>query len=172
MARLSFLGNLWISRLPDVGHSEATRERTDPQLILAEEDHALFTGQPISDGEAGGVPFAQRVPHVMVRKASRQPAIRAIIGTEGYPSTHDDAATLDDIGAGSHSDMIAVLADGYGGALTRKEILNLTVPVLWWGPATLEMLTQESPREGGDCLRPCGYRRQSVHHRRTECIIW
>jgi hypothetical protein len=57
----------------------------------------------------------------------------AVISAEAYWSTHDDAAILQDIGAGSHGQMTAFAQD-YDGPLSWEEILDITAFVRSWGP--------------------------------------
>jgi len=103
------------------------------QLIFADAEHALFTGQPISDPEAGAALFAQLCVQCHGEDGTTPVGEEdAVINAEAYWSTHDDAAILFDIGAGSHGEM-AAFAETYDGPLSWDEILNLAAFVRSWG---------------------------------------
>ncbi len=104
------------------------------QLIFADEDHALFTGQPMGDAETGAALFAQ----VCASCHGEDGTIpvgdeESVINAEAYWSTRDDATILQDIGAGSHGQMTAFAQD-YDGPLTWEEILDVMAHVRSWGP--------------------------------------
>jgi mono/diheme cytochrome c family protein len=103
------------------------------QLIFADEEHALFTGQPIGDRQAGKVLFAQLCTSCHGEDGTTPVGdANAVINTKAYWSTHDDAAILQDIGAGSHGEMTA-FAQEYDGPLSWQQILDLTAYVRSWG---------------------------------------
>lgn len=104
------------------------------QLIFADEKHALFTGQPVSDPEVGAELFAELCAHCHGDDGTTPVGEEdTIINSEAYLSTHDIAAILFDIGAGSHGEMTA-FAETYDGPLSWDEILNLAAFVREWGP--------------------------------------
>jgi mono/diheme cytochrome c family protein len=105
------------------------------QLIFADEEHALFTGQPVGDAQAGADLFAQLCAHCHGEDGTTPVGDEgAIINSEAYWRTHDDAAILQDIGAGSHGEMTA-FAQSYDGPLSWEEILDLTAFLRLWGSA-------------------------------------
>lgn len=117
------------------------------QLIFADEEHALFTGQPVGDAETGAALFAQVCASCHGEDGTTPVGGEdAVINAEAYWSTHDDAAILQDIGAGSHGEMTAFAQD-YDGPLTWEEILDVMAFVRSWGPVTLPsgIPTEESP---------------------------
>lgn len=118
------------------------------QLIFADEEHMLFTGQPLGDAEAGATLFAQLCATCHGEDGARPVGDEdTIINAQAYWSTHDDAAILQDIGAGSHGEMTAFVQD-YGGPLSWEEILDLAALVRSWGavaPPLPEMPIEESP---------------------------
>jgi len=117
------------------------------QLIFTDEEHALFTGQPVGDAEAGAELFAQVCAGCHGEDGSTPVGGEdAIISAEAYWSTHDDAAILQDIGAGSHGQM-AAFAQDYDGPLSWEEILDVTAFVRSWGPLAppSEMPVVEGP---------------------------
>ena len=106
------------------------------QLIFADEAHALFTGQPVGDAEAGAALFAQ----TCATCHGEDGAIAVgedgvIINAEAYWGEHDDATILQDVGLGSPGQMVAFAQD-YGGPLSWEEILNLVAFIRGWGPMT------------------------------------
>lgn len=104
------------------------------QLIFTDEGHALFTGQPIGDAKAGAKLFAQVCANCHGEDGSTPVGDEsAVISAEAYWSTHDDAAILQDIGAGSHGQM-AAFAQDYDGPLSWEEILDIAAFVRSWGP--------------------------------------
>jgi len=117
------------------------------QLIFADEEHALFTGQPLSDPEAGAALFAQLCAHCHGDDGTTPVGEQdTIINSEAYWSTHDDAAILVDIGAGSHGEMTA-FAQTYDGPLSWDEILDVAGFLRSWGSvaAPHEMPTIAGP---------------------------
>ncbi len=103
------------------------------QLIFADEEHALFTGQPVGDAQTGVTLFAQLCASCHGEDGATPVGDEnAVINTEAYWSTHDDAAILQDIGAGSHGEMTA-FAETYDGPLSWEEILHLAAFVRSWG---------------------------------------
>lgn len=115
------------------------------QLIFADEEHMLFTGQPVGDTQAGATLFAQLCATCHGDDGTTPVGEEdTVINAEAYWSTHDDAAILQDIGAGSHGEMTA-FAQGYGGPLSWEEILDLAAFVRSWGPMAL--LPSEMPAE-------------------------
>jgi cytochrome c553 len=103
------------------------------QLIFADEEHALFTGQPIGDSQAGAELFAQLCAGCHGEDGTTPVGdADAIINAAAYWSTHDDASILQDIGAGSHGEMTA-FAQEYGGPLSWDRILDLAAFVRTWG---------------------------------------
>lgn len=116
------------------------------QLIFADEEHMLFTGQPVGDVRVGATLFAQLCATCHGEDGTTLVGDQdSIIGAEAYWSTHDDAAILQDIGAGSHGEM-AAFAQDYGGPLSWEEILDLAAFVRSWGPVGLPL--SEMPAEG------------------------
>jgi mono/diheme cytochrome c family protein len=117
------------------------------QLIFADEEHMLFTGQPLGDSDDGATLFAQLCAHCHGEDGTTPVGEEdAVINAEAYWGTHDDAAILLDIGAGTHGEM-AAFAEAYGGPLSWEEILSLTAWVRSWGPVTasMERPTPEGP---------------------------
>ena len=117
------------------------------QLIFADEEHALFTGQPVGDAETGAALFAQVCASCHGEDGTTPVGGEdVVINAEAYWSTHDDAAILQDIGAGSHGQMTAFAQD-YDGPLTWEEILDVMTFVRSWGPVTLPsgIPIEESP---------------------------
>jgi hypothetical protein len=107
------------------------------QLIFADEEHMLFTGQPLGDPETGATRFTELCAHCHGEDGTTPVGDKdAVINAEAYWSTHDDAAILQDIGAGSHGEMTA-FAQTYGGPLPWEEILDLAAFVRSWGPVAL-----------------------------------
>jgi mono/diheme cytochrome c family protein len=104
------------------------------QLIFADAEHALFTGQPMGDAEAGAALFAQVCASCHGEDGTMPVGSEgSIINAETYWSTRDDATILQDIGAGSHGQMTAFAQD-YDGPLTWEEILDVMAHVRSWGP--------------------------------------
>jgi cytochrome c oxidase cbb3-type subunit 3 len=104
------------------------------QTIFNDQKHAVFTGQPKGDAQAGARLFAQVC--ATCHGADGTTAVgdkKVVINAKEYWSTHDDAAILRGIGIGSHGKMTA-FAQGYGGPLSWDEVLNLTAFVRSWGP--------------------------------------
>lgn len=103
------------------------------QLIFTNEEHALFTGQPVGDAEAGATLFAQQCATCHGEDGATPGGEEdSVINAEAYWSTHDDASILQDIGAGPHGEMIAFAQD-YGGPLSWEDILELAAFVRSWG---------------------------------------
>ena len=118
------------------------------QLIFADEEHVLFTGQPLGDPEVGVTLYAQLCATCHGEDGSTPVGAKnTVINSEEYWSTHDDAAILSDIGAGSHGEMTA-FAEEYGGPISWEEILDLAAFVRSWGPVAAqpsEIPVAESP---------------------------
>lgn len=118
------------------------------QFIFADEEHILFTGQPVGDTQAGATLFAQLCATCHGEDGTTSVGDEdTVINAEAYWSTHDDAAILQDIGAGSHGEMTAFAQD-YGGPLSWEEILNVAAFVRSWGPVApslAEMPAEEGP---------------------------
>jgi mono/diheme cytochrome c family protein len=107
------------------------------QLIFADEEHMLFTGQPVGDAGTGEVLYAQLCATCHGEEGETPVGDEdSVIGAEEYWSTHDDAAILQDIGAGSHGEMTAFARD-YDGPLSWEEILDVAAFVRSWGPVAL-----------------------------------
>jgi mono/diheme cytochrome c family protein len=103
------------------------------QLIFTDEQHALFTGQPIGDIRAGAALFAQVCASCHGEDGTTPVGDEgAVINAETYWSAHDDAAILRDIGAGSHGEMTA-FAEDYGGPISWEQILDVAAFVRSWG---------------------------------------
>ena len=104
------------------------------QLIFADEEHTVFTGQPVGDAQAGATLSAPMCAHCHGEDGTTPVGDEdTIINSAAYWSTHDNAAILRDIGAGSHGQMTAFAQD-YGGPLSWVEILDLAALVRSWGP--------------------------------------
>jgi mono/diheme cytochrome c family protein len=104
------------------------------QLIFADEEHMAFTGQPLGDAPAGAEIYAQSCARCHGPDGeSPVGEDDSVINSPDYWGTHDDAAILLDIGAGSHGQMTA-FADAYGGPLSWEEILNVVAHIRSWGP--------------------------------------
>ncbi len=103
------------------------------QLIFADEQHVLFTGQPMGNAGQGSQIFAQSCAPCHGDDGTLPVGAEGIvINSESYWSSHDDAAILRDIGTGSHGQMTA-FAQEYGGPLSWDEILDLAAFVRSWG---------------------------------------
>ena len=104
------------------------------QLIFADEEHMVFTGQPLGDPEAGARLFTQLCVRCHGEDGTRPIGDEGrVINAEAYWSTHDDAAILLGIGAGAGGKMTA-FAQAYGGPLSWEEVLDLAAFVRSWGP--------------------------------------
>jgi hypothetical protein len=104
------------------------------QLIFADEKHALFTGQPVGDAEAGATLFAQLCARCHGENGQKAVGDEGrVINSEAYWSTHDDAAILLAIGTGAPGQMPA-FAQAYGGPLSWEAVLGLATFVRSWGP--------------------------------------
>ena len=104
------------------------------QLIFADEEHALFTGQPLDNPEAGSELYNQVCARCHGEDGTTPVGEEGtVINTEVYWSSHDDAAIMQDIGTGSHGEMTA-FAEDYGGPLTWEEVLDLAAFMRSWGP--------------------------------------
>jgi mono/diheme cytochrome c family protein len=111
------------------------------QLIFADEEHALFTGQPKGDAQAGARLYAQLCATCHGDDGTTPVGDQdAVINSEAYWGSHDDAAILRDVGMGSHGQMTA-FAQNYGGPLSWKEILDLVAVIRSWGPLRLPETT-------------------------------
>jgi len=103
------------------------------QLIFADEQHVLFTGQPMGDADQGREIYAQSCAPCHGEGGTLPVGEEGmVINSESYWSANDDAAILQDIGAGSHGQMTA-FAQEYGGPLSWEEILDLAAYVRSWG---------------------------------------
>ncbi len=106
------------------------------QLIFADEAHALFTGQPVGDVQAGAAMFAQTCATCHGADGTTPVGDDdTVINAPSYWGEHDDASILQDIGLGSPGQM-AAFAQDYGGPLSWDEILSLVAFVRGWGPMT------------------------------------
>jgi len=104
------------------------------QLIFADEEHMLFTGQPLGDPAVGTTLFARLCATCHGEDGTTPVGDEgAVINAEAYWSIHDDASILQDIGAGSHGEMTA-FAEDYGGPISWEQILDLAAFVRSWGP--------------------------------------
>jgi mono/diheme cytochrome c family protein len=122
--------------IPEVGHIPTGESSCVAchRLIFTDEEHALFTGQPIGDAQAGAVLFAQVCASCHGEDGTTPVGDEgAVINAEAYWSTHDDAGILQDIGAGSHGEMTA-FAEDYGGPISWEQILDVAAFVRSWGP--------------------------------------
>jgi len=151
-ARPAWPGITWgaITRTARAATKSAARQQAR-SLIVADEEHALFTGQPVGDSEAGAALFAQVCAGCYGEDGSTPVGGEgAVIGAETYWSTHDDAAILQDIGAGSHGQMTAFAQD-YDGPLSWEEILDIAAFIRSWGPlaAPSETPSAEIPTYAG-----------------------
>jgi mono/diheme cytochrome c family protein len=118
------------------------------QLIFTDEQHALFTGQPIGDVQAGAVLFAQVCASCHGENGTTPVGDEGtVINAETYWSAHDDAAILRDIGTGSHGEMTA-FAEDYGGPISWEQILDVAAFVRSWGALAA------SPAEMGTAGEP------------------
>lgn len=116
------------------------------QLIFSDEQHTLFTGQPVGDAEAGAALFTQLCAQCHGEDGTTPVGDEGtVINAEDYWSIHDDAAILLDIGAGAHGEMTA-FAQAYDGPLSWEEILDVTAHVRSWGPVSSP---HEMPTVGG-----------------------
>ena len=116
------------------------------QLIFADEEHMLFTGQPVGDPETGATLFAQLCVNCHGKDGTIAVGDKGtIINAEAYWGTHDDAAILLGIGAGAQGKMPA-FAQAYGGPLSWEEVLDLAAFVRLWGPVSPP---SERPSIGG-----------------------
>jgi len=104
------------------------------QLIFADEQHVIFTGQPLGDAEAGEKLFAQLCAgcHGADGQTPKGDA-GTVINSAAYWGTHDDAAILIAIAAGAQAKMPA-FAEAYGGPLSWEAVLSLAAFVRTWGP--------------------------------------
>jgi mono/diheme cytochrome c family protein len=117
------------------------------QLIFADEEHALFTGQPLGDPQVGAALFAQLCATCHGEDGTTPVGEEgSVINAQAYWSTHDDAAILQDIGIGSHGEMTA-FAENYDGPLSWEEILQLASFVRSWGPLAVSPAAMP-PEEG------------------------
>lgn len=103
------------------------------QLIFADDKHALFTGQPLSDPQAGATLFAQLCARCHGENGQKAVGDEGrVINSEAYWGAHDDAAILQAIAAGAQGQMPA-FAQAYGGPLAWEAVLNLAAFVRSWG---------------------------------------
>jgi mono/diheme cytochrome c family protein len=106
------------------------------QLIFADEQHVLFTGQPLGDVHTGASLFAESCARCHGEEGTTPVGTdQLVIGSEDYWGTHDDAAIIWGIGAGTHGQM-AAFAEAYGGPLSWEQVLDLTAFIRAWGPLT------------------------------------
>ena len=106
------------------------------QLVFADDAHALFTGQPVGDAEAGAAMFAQTCATCHGEDGDTPVGENdAVVNVSTYWGEHDDATILQDVGLGAHGQM-AAFAQDHGGPLSWDEILNLVAFVRGWGPMT------------------------------------
>jgi cytochrome c553 len=118
--------------MPPIPAGEGTCA-TCHQRHLTEEEHGLFTSQPIGDAEAGAASFAELCESCHGEDGTTAVGDQgSVISSEAYLSTHDDADILKDIGIGSHGEATA-FAQEYGGPLSWEEILDLAAFVRSWG---------------------------------------
>ncbi len=104
------------------------------QLIVADEEHTLFTDQPQTDTQAGAELFAQLCASCHGEDGTTPVGDQgSVINVQEYWGAHDDAAILGDIGAGAPDEM-AAFAETYGGSYSWEEILGLMAFVRSWGP--------------------------------------
>jgi mono/diheme cytochrome c family protein len=104
------------------------------QLIFADEQHMVFTGQPIGDAEVGAELYAELCARCHGDDGETPVGDNdVVIKAPDYWGTHDDAAILLDIGAGSHGQMTA-FAEPYEGPLSWDQILDIVAHVRTWGP--------------------------------------
>ena len=125
------------------------------QLIFADEEHALFTGQPMGNAQAGADLYAQLCARCHGEDGATPVGDEgAIINSEAYWRAHDDAAILQDIGAGSHGEMTA-FAQNYDGPLSWEEILDLAAFLRSWGAASAPMPAEPAETDTyGAVIRP------------------
>jgi mono/diheme cytochrome c family protein len=114
------------------------------QLIFADEEHAIFTGQPLGDAQAGADLFDQ----LCVRchgPEGKTPVgdDDTVINSEAYWGAHDDAAILDAIASGAEGEMPAFVETN-GGPLSWSEVLDVAAFVRSWGP----LIPPEPPEAG------------------------
>jgi mono/diheme cytochrome c family protein len=121
------------------------------QLIFADEQHAVFTGQPLGDPEAGAELYAQLCADCHGEEGNTPVGEEdKVINSEEYWGGQDDAAILRDIGLGSHGQMTA-FAQEADGPLSWEQILSLAGHVRSWGPLTAPGAPpgEESPTYSG-----------------------
>ena len=124
---------------PGTGSEGASSCVSCHQFIFADEQHALFTGQPMGEAQAGAELFAELCAGCHGEDGGTPIGDEGVaINAEAYWSTHDDAAILQDIGGGSHGTMTA-FAENYGGPLAWEEILSLVAFVRSWGAAAVPL---------------------------------
>ena len=103
------------------------------QRVFADEEHVLFTGEPVGDQEAGPTLFAQWCAACHGEDGTTPVGEEGrIINSEAYWSNHDDADILKDIGINPHGQTPA-FAEDYGGPFSWEEILYLMAFVRSWG---------------------------------------
>ncbi len=128
------------------GHASTSAESciSCHQLIFADAEHALFTGQPVGDAQAGATLFVQLCAGCHGEDGATPVGNEnAVVNAEAYWSTHDNATVLQDIGAGSHGEMTA-FAETYDGPLSWEEILDLAAFVRSWG-SLAALASSEAP---------------------------
>ena len=115
------------------------------QLIFVDEEHALFTGQPLGDAEIGAELYGQVCAGCHGENGNTPVGEEGkVINTEEYWGAHDDAAIMQDIGTGSHGEMTA-FAEDYGGPLTWEQILDLGAFLRTWGPIAVQSAAAGPP---------------------------
>ncbi|MGD8967529.1 MAG: c-type cytochrome [Anaerolineae bacterium] len=121
------------------------------QLIFADEQHAVFTGQPLGDPEAGVELYTQLCADCHGEDGETPVGEEdKVINSEDYWGSNDDATILRDIGSGSHGQMTA-FAQESGGPLSWDQILSLAGHIRSWGPlaSTSASPVEESPTYSG-----------------------
>jgi mono/diheme cytochrome c family protein len=92
----------------------------------------LFTSQPLGDQEAGATLFVQQCATCHGDDGATPVGEEgAIINSEAYLGTHDDADVLKDIGINPHGEALSFVED-YGGPLSWEEVLDLAAFVRSW----------------------------------------
>ncbi len=112
------------------------------QRTVADAGHAAFTSQPLDQQEAGATLFAQQCATCHGEDGTTPVGEEgAIINSEAYLSTHDDADVLTDIGINPHGETPGFVED-YGGPLSWRGVLALAAFMRSWeGTATLPAQT-------------------------------
>jgi mono/diheme cytochrome c family protein len=104
--------------------------------MFADEEHVLFTGQPLGDPVTGAALFGQYCTDCHGEDGTAPVGDEgSVVNAEAYLSVHDDAAIFLGIVAGIPDKMTA-FAEAKGGPLSWGEVLDLTAFVRSWGAAT------------------------------------